>query len=79
MNFFNIIASASNIGRFLQSLPTPAQATISITSIEDGRDFFINQDIVIKAEVIYEDPNFNNAPTMQITNLNTTGFNYNSI
>ena len=79
MNFFNIIASASNIGRFSQSLPTPVQATISITSIEDGRDFFINQDIVIKAEIIYDDPNFYDAPTMQITNLNTTGFNYNSI
>ena len=79
MNFFNIIASASNIGRFSQSLPTPVQATIDIISIEDGRDYFVNQDIVIKAEIIYEDPNFYNAPTMQITNLNTTGFNYNSI
>jgi len=79
MIFFNIIASASNIGRFLQSLPAPVQATISITSIEDGRDFFINQNIIIKTKVIYEDPNFYNAPTMQISNLNTTGFNYNSI
>jgi len=79
MNFFNIIASTANIRNIITVLPEQVQATITITSIEDGRDFFINQNIVIKTEIKYEDPNFYDAPTMQITNLNTTGFNYNSI